>query len=190
MAISANLAGKRIAILATHGFEESELTVPRAQLIAAGAKVDVVSPEAGEIKGWHMKDWGKSVRVDKELKQASASDYDTLVLPGGQMNPDTLRVNKDALSFIGAFVTARKPIGAICHAPWLLIEMQLADGLRTTSYISIKTDMINAGADWVDEPVVVDRGIITSRNPGDLDAFCSKVAEETLKGQHAQHAAE
>jgi protease I len=184
MSISANLSGKRIAILATNGFEQSELMEPLKQLRAAGATVEVVSQEAGEIRGWDKKDWGKAVPVDRVLGEASADDYDTLVLPGGQMNPDTLRADAKALAFIKAFNDAKKPIAAICHAPWLLIETGIAKGLKATSYKSIKTDMKNAGANWVDEPVVVDAGIITSRNPGDLDAFCAKVAEETLEGRH------
>lgn len=183
MSISADLNGKRIAILATNGFEQSELVQPLEQLRAAGATVDVVSPEEGEIRGWNKDDWGDSVPVDCVLKQARPADYDTLVLPGGQINPDLLRVNGQALAFIKAFNEAKKPIAAICHAPWLLIEAGLAHGLKATSYKSIKTDMKNAGAHWVDEEVVVDQGIITSRNPDDLDAFCAKIAEETLEGR-------
>jgi protease I len=157
---------------------------PLQQLRAAGATVDVVSPEQGKIKGWHKGDWGQSVPVDRALSEAKPADYHTLVLPGGVMNPDHLRINTMALAFIKAFAEAKKPIAAICHAPWLLIEAGLATGLKATSYKSIKTDMKNAGVHWVDEAVVVDQGIITSRNPGDLDAFCAKVAEETLEGVH------
>jgi protease I len=184
MSISANLSGKRIAILATNGFEQSELMEPLKRLREAGAKVDVIAPEDGEIRGWQKKDWGDRVPVDKKLSEAAPADYDSLVLPGGQINPDLLRVDKKALAFIAAFYEAKKPIAAICHAPWLLIETGIANGLKATSYHSIKTDMKNAGADWVDEAVVVDQGIITSRNPDDLEAFCDKIAEETLEGRH------
>lgn len=186
MSISGNLSGKRIAILATNGFEQSELIEPRDRLRAAGATVDVVAPEGDKIRGWKKDDWGESVPVDKKLSEAAPADYDSLVLPGGQINPDLLRVDGKALAFVKAFNEAKKPIAAICHGPWLLIEAGLANGLKATSYKSIKTDMKNAGANWVDEAVVVDQGIITSRNPGDLEAFCDKIAEETLEGKHDQ----
>jgi protease I len=165
------IQGKKIAILATNGFEQSELEVPRDKLKAAGATVHVVSPEKGEIKGWEMKDWGHPVKVDRSLDEVSANDYDALVLPGGQINPDLLRVNDKALKLIRAFYEQKKVIAAVCHAPWLLIETGIIKGRKCTSYKSIKTDVINAGGKWEDSTVVTDEGIITSRNPGDLDAF-------------------
>jgi protease I len=180
----AEIAGKKIAILATHGFEQSELEVPLKKLREAGATVDVVSPESGEIKGWDMKDWGNPVKVDKSLGEVSAQDYDAVVLPGGQLNPDYLRVNRDALSFIRDFYSAGKTVAAICHAPWLLIEAGIIKGHRATSYKSIKTDVINAGGHWLDEEVVTDQGLITSRQPSDLDAFAAKIIEEVNEGKH------
>ena len=183
------LDGKRILILATNGFEQSELEVPRDRLKAAGAQVDIVSPEQGEIKGWDMKDWGRKVKVDKPLGDARASDYDAIVLPGGQINPDLLRVNKDALALIKAFYNAGKTVAAVCHAPWLLVETGIAKGKKMTSYHSIKTDVMNAGAQWEDKEVVTDIGLITSRNPGDLEAFTNKIIEEVKEGKHQRKAA-
>lgn len=165
----------KIMILATDGFEQSELEVPLQKLKQAGAKVEIVSLEAGEITGWDKDDWGKAVPVDKVLADASASDYDALVLPGGQINPDLLRVEDKAISIIRAFAGAGKPVAAICHAPWLLVEAGLASGKRMTSYKSIRTDVANAGAQVVDESVVVDGNIITSRCPDDLPDFCDAI---------------
>lgn len=183
------LDNKKIAILATHGFEQSELEVPRDKLKAAGAMVDVISLKAGEIKGWDMKDWGRPVKVDKTLDQVSAENYDAIVLPGGQINPDLLRVEPQALAFIKDFYDQKKPVAAICHAPWLLIETGLAKGRKMTSYRSIKTDVKNAGAKWEDSEVVVDAGVITSRNPGDLNAFSAKIIEEVSEGKHSGRSA-
>lgn len=175
------LSDLRIAILATDGFEQVELAEPKQALEDAGATVHVVSPEADAIRGWDRDDWGESVSVDRQLKEASAGDYHALVLPGGQINPDTLRTDDDALSFIKAFADAGKPIGAICHAPWLIIEAGLAADRHMTSYNSIRTDLKNAGAEVRDEEVVVcTHGpftLVTSRNPDDLPAFNAKLKE-------------
>ena len=184
-----DLNGKKIAILATHGFEQSELEVPRDRLQKAGATVDVVSLASGEIKGWDKKDWGRPVKVDKTLDQAAAADYDAVVLPGGQINPDLLRVEPKALKFIKDIFDAKKTVAAVCHGPWLLIETGIAKGRNMTSYKSIKTDMKNAGAKWEDSAVVVDQGVITSRNPGDLEAFSAKIIEEVKEGRHTQRTA-
>ena len=183
------LSGKKIAILATNGFEQSELEVPRDTLKQAGAAVDVISLAGGEIKGWDKKDWGRPVKVDKTLDQVSADDYDAVVLPGGQINPDLLRVEPKALQFIKAIFDARKIVAGVCHAPWLLIETGIAKGRKMTSYKSIKTDVANAGAEWEDAEVVVDQGVITSRNPGDLKAFSAKIIEEVKEGRHTKRSA-
>jgi protease I len=173
-----DLKGKKIAILATHGFEQLELEVPRDRLKKAGATVEVISLAAGEIKGWDMKDWGRPVKVDKSLDQVSSSDYDAIALPGGQINPDLLRIEPKALRFIKEIFDTQKIVAAVCHAPWLLIETGIAKGRKMASYKSIKTDVINVGAKWEDSEVVVDQGVITSRNPGDLEVFSVKIIEE------------
>jgi protease I len=183
-----NLNGKKIAILSTNGFEQSELMEPRRRLADAGADVSVISPESGSIKGWNKNDWGESVAVDVPLESAEPEDYDALVLPGGQINPDLLRVNEDAARFVRDFFNTGKPLAAICQAPWLLVEAGVIDGRNVTSYHSIKTDVINAGGKWSDQEVVVDDGLITSRKPDDLDAFIGKIAEEVLEGRHSRSA--
>jgi protease I len=180
------LDGKRIAILATDGFEQSELLEPKKALEQAGAKVEVVSPKQGHIRGWKMKDWGDTVPVDRPLSAARVEDFDGLVVPGGQINPDLLRVEPKAVQFVRDFFASGKPVGAICHGPWLLIEAGVIKGCRATSYHSIKTDMRNAGANWVDEPVVVDKGLVTSRKPDDLEQFSQKLIEEFAEGRHHQ----
>jgi len=183
------LTDTAIAILATDGFEQSELTKPKSALEEAGATVHVVSPESGSIKGWDQNDWGDAVDVDKTLSEADAARYDALVLPGGQINPDKLRIDGDALAFVKAFAAAGKPIAAICHAPWLLVEAGLVDGRKATSYTSIRTDLRNAGADVQDQAVVKDEDgpfvLITSRNPDDLPAFNEAIIETVGAAQPA-----
>ncbi|WP_104734815.1 type 1 glutamine amidotransferase domain-containing protein [Hanstruepera ponticola] len=179
-----NLNKKTVAILATNGFEESELKEPKKALEEAGADVHIVSLESGEIKGWADGNWSDSYKVDKTLDEVSQSDYNALMLPGGVINPDLLRRNDKAISFVKSFFENKKPVAAICHAPWLLAEADVLKGRKVTSYNSIKTDIINAGANWVDEEVVVDEGLVTSRSPKDLPAFNSKLVEEVYEGKH------
>jgi protease I len=178
------LSNKKVAILATHGFEESELTSPKQALEEAGAQVDVISFEKGSIKAWKDKDWGQEVNVDKLLSEVSADDYDALMLPGGVMNPDKLRMKKEAVAFTAQFFEQGKPIAAICHGPQTLIETDMLKGREMTSYPSLKTDLENAGANWVDKEVVVDQGLVTSRTPDDLPAFNRKMIEEIGEGVH------
>lgn len=178
------LENKTIAILATDGFEKSELFEPLDAIKEKGASVDIVSIKEGEIKSWDDKNWGQSITVDKLVKNAESSNYDALILPGGVINPDTLRADEDALSFIRDFFREGKPVAAICHAPWLLISAGVIENREVTSYHTIKTDVINAGGDWRDEEVVVDAGLVTSRNPKDLPAFIDKIIEEVLEGKH------
>jgi protease I len=183
------LTGKSILILATNGFEQSELEVPQAKLKEAGATVHVASPEDGEITGWDEKDWGRAVKVDKALDGVDASAYDAIVLPGGQMNPDTLRGNDKALALIKEFYRQGKVVAAVCHAPWLLIDTGIAKGRKLTSFKTIKQDLINAGAEWQDSEVVADNGVVTSRKPADLPAFAAKIIEEVQEGLHNRQAA-
>ena len=179
-----NLNRKTVAILATHGFEESELTEPKKALEEAGADVHIVSLESGEIKGWKDGNWSNTYKVDKTLDEVSQDNYNALMLPGGVVNPDLLRRNDKAVSFVKSFFENKKPVGAICHGPWLLAEADVLKGRKVTSYSSIKTDIKNAGANWVDEEVVVDEGLVTSRSPKDLPVFNSKLVEEVYEGKH------
>ncbi|HEX4152902.1 MAG TPA: type 1 glutamine amidotransferase domain-containing protein [Steroidobacteraceae bacterium] len=165
------LKGLKVAILATDGFEQSELTEPRKALDAAGADTEIISPKQGKVRGWKMKEWGDEVPVDQTLDDADPKDYDALVLPGGVINADALRLQPKAVTFVKAFFDADKPVGVICHAPWALIEAGTARGHKMTSWPSLKTDLTNAGAQWVDEEVVVDGKLVTSRKPDDLPAF-------------------
>ncbi len=181
---SEKLTGKRIAILATDGFEQAELLEPRQALLEAGAETFVVSIKSGKIKGWNKTDWGQSVEVDLTLDKAKSENFDALVLPGGVMNPDKLRQDKSAVEFVRSFVESGKPIGAICHGPWTLIEAAGVSGKTMTSWPSLKTDLINAGAEWVDREVVVDNGLVTSRKPEDIPAFNKKLIEEIDEGPH------
>ncbi|WP_181704292.1 type 1 glutamine amidotransferase domain-containing protein [Chthonobacter albigriseus] len=183
----------KILILATDGFEQSELMKPLEQLRAQGATVHVASPEKtrepGKIRGWDQKDWGQSVPVDKTLGSVSVDDYDALLLPGGQINPDLLRAEEAAVNLVRRFVDSGKVVAAICHGPWLLVEADAVRGRKVTSYHSIKTDVKNAGGDWVDQEVVTDEGIITSRKPDDIDAFVRKIVEEIGEGRHERRRA-
>lgn len=182
------LEGKAIAILATDGFEQSELLQPLEALRNAGADVEVIAPAGKEIQGFNHFTADRKVPVDRTLQDADASDYDALVLPGGAHNPDQLRVNEKALAFVRAFADTGKPIGAICHAPWILINAGLTAGRTLTSWPTIREDLKNAGANVVDQEVVVDSGLVTSRGPKDLPAFCSKLIEEIGEGEHRQQA--
>ena len=178
------LKGKRVAALATHGFEQDELLQPRKALADAGATVDVVSPESGRIRGWKHKEWGEEVTVDRTLDQARAEEYDALLLPGGVMNPDRLRMDSRAVQFVKRFFDDGKPIAVICHGPWTLVEANVVRGVTMTSWPSLKTDLTNAGAKWVDQEVVVDRGLVSSRKPDDIPAFNRKMIEEFGEGVH------
>ncbi|WP_211320169.1 type 1 glutamine amidotransferase domain-containing protein [Hymenobacter nivis] len=184
---SDKLKGKKIAIIATDGFEQVELTEPKKYLEGEGATTHVISLKSGSIKGWDgpNNDWGDKVSVDKVITDVKPADYDALVLPGGQMNPDILRLNKDVVSFVREFAGSGKVVAAICHGPWTLIEADVVRGKKMTSWPSLKTDLKNAGAYWEDSEVVTDKGLITSRKPEDIPAFNKKIVEEILEGQHA-----
>jgi protease I len=182
------LEGKKVAMLVANGFEQVEMTEPRKSLEAVGAQVSIVSPEKGKVKGWKFTNWGDEFNVDVSLEQANADDFDALVLPGGVMNPDELRINEWALQFTRAFFESGKPVAAICHGPWTLIDAGVVSGRKMTSYPSIHTDLKNAGAHWVDEEVVVDNGLVTSRSPKDIPAFNRKMIEEIGEGVHARSA--
>jgi protease I len=176
--------GKRVAILVADGFEQVELTGPRKALDDAGARTQIVSPADGKVEGWNHFDKGDRFTVDVPLGQARASDFDALLLPGGVANPDQLRINPKAVAFVREFVQAGKPIAAICHGPWVLIEAGAVKGRTVTSWPSLKTDLTNAGANWVDQEVVTDNGLVTSRNPDDIPAFNRKMIEEIAEGKH------
>ena len=179
-----NLIGKRVAILATDGVEQVELTEPRKALDQAGAKTVVVSPKSGRIKGWQHDHWGDEIPVDLTIDRASTDTFDALLLPGGVMNPDHLRMNKQAVQFVKSFFDAGKPVAAICHGPWLLVEADVVRGRSVTSWPSLQTDLRNAGADWTDKEVVTDEGLVTSRKPDDIPAFNKKMIEEFAEGVH------
>ncbi|XUY29384.1 DJ-1/PfpI/YhbO family deglycase/protease [Agrobacterium sp. rho-8.1] len=179
----------KIVILATDGYERSELRVPYEQLKQKGADVKIASIAEGQIKSWDDKNWGDSIEVDLLAKSVRIEDFDALVLPGGQINPDILRANEDAMRVVRDFVKSGKVVAAICHAPWLLVEADAVKGRHVTSYGSIKTDIKNAGGIWKDEEVVTDKGIVTSRSPDDLDAFVAKIVEEIGEGRHERRAA-
>lgn len=186
--LMAALSGKKVAILTESGFEEVELTGPREALLSAGAEVKIVSPRKDKVRAWDNDHWSIEVPVDEVVDDAKAEDYDALVLPGGVLNPDQLRQNRKAVEFAQQFLEAGKPVAAICHGPQLLIETGMIEGRSMTSYPSLKTDLENAGVIWVDQEVVSDNGLVTSRTPKDLGAFCQKMIEEIGEGQHSPFA--
>ena len=183
------LDGKKVAFLATHGVEQVELTEPRKVVENEGAETELISLESGQIQAFEHLNHGDKFDVDRTVKEADPSDYDALVQPGGVANPDFLRADEDAVAFFRAFFEAGKPVGVICHGPWMLVEAGVVDGMTVTSWPSLKTDIRNAGGNWVDEEVVVDKGLTTSRKPDDLPAFCAKIVEEFCEGKHEELAA-
>lgn len=180
------LTDKMVAILVTDGFEQVELTEPKRALERSGAQTQIISPGANKVRGWNFTDWGDDFKVDVPLRNANPDDYDALLLPGGVMNPDNLRRDQEAVNFVKSFFDTGKPVAAICHGPWTLIDAEVVKGRRLTSYESIQTDLKNAGADWVDEEVVVDNGLVTSRKPEDIPAFNRKMIEEFVKGKQVK----
>lgn len=183
------LQGKTIAFLVTDGFEQIELTTPWEQINLAGAETVLIAMEEGKVQGYHHLDKGDAFKADKSITDVSADDYDGLVLPGGVANPDALRTDPNVVEFVRDFFTQHKPVAAICHAPWTLVEADVLNGRTLTSWPSLRTDIQNAGGNWVDQEVVVDQGLVTSRKPGDLEAFCSKAIEEFAEGKHQRQRA-
>jgi protease I len=183
--MSDKLKGKRVAILATDGVEQVELLEPQKALQEAGAKTEVISPKDGKIKAWNHTEWGQEIPVEVNLKSANENNYDALVLPGGVMSPDHLRMEPAAVQFVKSFFDSGKPVGAICHGPWLLVEADVVRGRKLTSWPSLRTDIRNAGGEWSDQEVVTDHGLVTSRKPADIPAFNSKIIEEFAEGKHS-----
>ncbi len=184
--MASELNGRKIAILVANGFEQVEMTRPRKALEDAGAETVLISPEDRKVKGWNHTEWGDEFDVERPLDSAREDEYDALMLPGGVMNPDHLRMNERAVDFVRSFFEAGKPVAAICHGPWMLVETDVVRGRTVTSWPSLKTDLRNAGAKWVDREVVTDAGLVTSRNPDDIPAFNRKMIEEFAEGRHEQ----
>lgn len=180
-----DLTGKRVAILVAEGFEQIEMTEPREALDQAGAQTLLVSPADGQVRAWNHTDWGDRFDVDQPLQDASADEFDALMIPGGVMSPDKLRAQPKAVQFVGSFFESGKPVAAICHAPWMLAEADVLQGRKVTSYPSLQTDLKNAGANWVDQESVTDQGLVTSRSPADIAAFNSAMFEEIAEGRHS-----
>jgi protease I len=185
-----DVSGRRVAVLISNGFEQSELVEPMRALTAAGAKVDIVSPKKDRVRGWQHTDWGDEFDVDVHIDDARVGSYDALVLPGGLMNPDFLRMDQRAVDLAAAFMASGKPVAAICHGPWLLVETGALRGRRLTSYLSLRTDIVNAGGEWEDADVVVDGALVTSRRPDDLPAFCRELLRVLAERQSQVSAAE